>query len=772
MKLIDIIEVFIAGDWGEETYSKETPCAVTCVRGADIIPISEYDFSAIPVRYINQQAYAKKCLQVGDIIIEKSGGSPTQSTGRVSLVSQELLDHAGAVICSNFCTAFRVKKGWNPLYVYYYLQFIYNLGAFFNFEGKTSGIKNLQLDAAFAAIPIEDISESIQNNIVAILQGLERKIAINRQINQNLEAMAKQLYDYWFVQFDFPNENGKPYKSSGGKMVWNEKLKREIPKGWNVLKLGEHCSFNKRTSNGYFNHPILYLDTSNITNNTIDELQFLNPSSDIIPSRARRLVQEGDIVYSTVRPNLKHFGIIMNPDYNMVVSTGFAVITANWSAYRYFIYQFLIQAATIENLSTIAQSAVSAYPSINTSDIENLDLVVPPDSMIEKYAKTACRLYLQIDTNYKEIKSLTKQRDELLPLLMNGQVSVNSDLAVSYIIYKNKIIRIMKENIIQAIVAEMQRDLDCRQMARLKAVLTSELHNVEIIEKSDCATQQTQENEHLLNSFISAKKIEGCSDKTLTYYRNTIERLLVTLSLAICHITTTDIRTYLSDYQEEHQSSKVTIDNMRRIFSSFFAWLEDEDYIAKSPVRRIHKVKTDSLVKEVLSDEQLEQLRDSCTTKRDLAIIDFLSSTGIRVGELVKLNREDIDFHERQCVVFGKGNKERIVYFNARTKLHLQQYLNGRTDDNPALFVSLHSPHTRLTISGVEIRIRKLGQSLSMPKVHPHKFRRTLATMAIDKGMPIEQVQRLLGHVRIDTTLHYAIVNQNNVKLAHKKYLG
>ena len=428
MKLIDIIEVFIAGDWGEETYSKETPCAVTCVRGADIIPISEYDFSAIPVRYINQQAYAKKCLQVGDIIIEKSGGSPTQSTGRVSLVSQELLDHAGAVICSNFCTAFRVKKGWNPLYVYYYLQFIYNLGAFFNFEGKTSGIKNLQLDAAFAAIPIEDISESIQNNIVAILQGLERKIAINRQINQNLEAMAKQLYDYWFVQFDFPNENGKPYKSSGGKMVWNEKLKREIPKGWNVLKLGEHCSFNKRTSNGYFNHPILYLDTSNITNNTIDELQFLNPSSDIIPSRARRLVQEGDIVYSTVRPNLKHFGIIMNPDYNMVVSTGFAVITANWSAYRYFIYQFLIQAATIENLSTIAQSAVSAYPSINTSDIENLDLVVPPDSMIEKYAKTACRLYLQIDTNYKEIKSLTKQRDELLPLLMNGQVSVNSDL--------------------------------------------------------------------------------------------------------------------------------------------------------------------------------------------------------------------------------------------------------------------------------------------------------------------------------------------------------
>ena len=332
--------------------------------------------------------------------------------------------------------------------------------------------------------------------------------------------------------------------------------------------------------------------------------------------------------------------------------------------------------------------------------------------------------------------------------------------------------RIMKENIIQAIVAKMQRNLDSRQMAQLKTVLASELHNVEIIEKADCLSKQSQENEHLLNSFISAKKIEGCSDKTLAYYRNTIERLLVVLSVAICHITTTDIRSYLSEYQEEHQSSKVTIDNMRRIFSSFFAWLEDEDYIAKSPVRRIHKKKTDSLVKEVLSDEQLEQLRDSCTNKRDLALIDILSSTGIRVGELVKLNRDDIDFHERQCIVFGKGNKERIVYFNARTKLHLQQYLDARTDSNPALFVSLHSPFTRLTISGVEVRIRKLGQSLSMPKVHPHKFRRTLATMAIDKGMPIEQVQRLLGHVRIDTTLHYAIVNQNNVKLAHKKYLG
>lgn len=330
----------------------------------------------------------------------------------------------------------------------------------------------------------------------------------------------------------------------------------------------------------------------------------------------------------------------------------------------------------------------------------------------------------------------------------------------------------MKENFIQAIVADMQRDLDCRQMARLKDVLLKELHDVEIMEKADCKKQSQIENSEFLNSFLSAKKIEGCSEKTLAYYRHTIERMLLTVAISVCHVSTTDIRQYLSSYQEEKGSSKVTIDNMRRIFSSFFAWLEDEDYIAKSPVRRIHKVKTDSIVKEVLTDEQLEQLRDNCNNLRDLAMIDLLASTGIRVGELVKLNRLDIDFHERQCIVFGKGNKERLVYFNARTKLHLQKYFESRTDDNPALFVSLSSPYSRLTISGVEVRIRDIGKRLDMPKVHPHKFRRTLATMAIDKGMPIEQVQRLLGHVRIDTTLQYAIVNQNNVKIAHKKYLG
>lgn len=232
------------------------------------------------------------------------------------------------------------------------------------------------------------------------------------------------------------------------------------------------------------------------------------------------------------------------------------------------------------------------------------------------------------------------------------------------------------------------------------------------------------------------------------------------------------MRNYLADYQKEHNSSKVTIDNIRRILSSFFAWLEDEDYILKSPVRRIHKVKTGKSIKETYTDEELELMRDNISEPRDLAIIDMLASTGMRVGEMVLLNKDDINFEERECVVFGKGDKERIVYFDARTKMHLQKYIDSRTDNNPALFVSLSSPHDRLKISGVEVRLRELGRTLGITKVHPHKFRRTLATMAIDKGMPIEQLQQLLGHQRIDTTLQYAMVKQSNVKMAHRKYIG
>lgn len=354
---------------------------------------------------------------------------------------------------------------------------------------------------------------------------------------------------------------------------------------------------------------------------------------------------------------------------------------------------------------------------------------------------------------------------------LNAQTIRPPPLHILYIIgYTTQ--KAMKQQLITAITNEAASFLDSNQLERLTQLLQLQMAEVEVAPRQpDAAVRQQRNNDHL-QGFLSAKKIEGCSEKTLRYYQATIERLFSEVAKDVSSMTTNDIRCYLAAYQEARNLSKVTIDNLRRIFSSFFSWLEDEDYIPKSPVRRIHKVRTDSLVKEVLTDENLEVLRDTCIEQRDLAIIDLLASTGMRVGELVNMNRADVDFQERQCVVFGKGNKEREVYFNARTKIHLRQYLASRTDNNPALFVSLHAPHTRLTISGVEVRLRQLGHKANIAKVHPHKFRRTMATMAIDKGMPIEQVQRLLGHVKIDTTLHYALVNQANVKLAHRKYIG
>ena len=327
----------------------------------------------------------------------------------------------------------------------------------------------------------------------------------------------------------------------------------------------------------------------------------------------------------------------------------------------------------------------------------------------------------------------------------------------------------MKQKIVAAVVQGMLPYLNNAQTEKLQEVLLHALWDYDIIVSDGKAERQEQ---NLLALFLAAKRIEGCSEKSLKYYQATTQAMLDGIGKPIKEIVTEDIRQYLTNYQRERHSSRVTIDNIRRILSSFFSWLEDEDYILKSPVRRIHKVKTASNIKETYSDETLELMRDSCSEMRDLAMIDLLASTGMRVGEMVLLNRDDVDFAERECVVFGKGDKERMVYFDARTKLHLQAYLGSRSDNNPALIVSLKAPFNRLSIGGVETRLRELGRQLGVHKVHPHKFRRTLATMAIDKGMPIEQLQQLLGHKRIDTTLQYAMVKQSNVKLAHRKYIG
>lgn len=325
----------------------------------------------------------------------------------------------------------------------------------------------------------------------------------------------------------------------------------------------------------------------------------------------------------------------------------------------------------------------------------------------------------------------------------------------------------MKNSLIRTINSEMNSYLNNYQLEKLNEILEYNLYNYDVIE----IEENRKELENYTELFIASKKVEGCSDRTLNYYQTTIDNMLEAINKNIKTVDTNDLRNYLTEYQEKNNCSKVTIDNVRRILSSFFSWLEDEDYIIKSPIRRIHKIKTSKVVRETYSDETIEKLRDGCDEIRDLAMIDFLTSTGVRVGELVRLNKNDINFEDRSCIVFGKGSKEREVYFDARTKLHLEKYLSMRNDNNPALFVSLLAPYDRLEISGVEIRLRKLGNDLELQRVHPHKFRRTMATKAIDKGMPIEQVQRLLGHTKIDTTLQYAMVNQNNVKLSHHKYI-
>ena len=584
--------------------------------------------------------------------------------------------------------------------------------------------------------------------------------------------MAKQLYDYWFVQFDFPNEEGKPYKSSGGALVWNDKLKREIPQRWHcgtLLDIAEYtnglaCQKYRPTDNNKLPvikikemHDGLSADTEWVKADIPDDVK----------------VFDGDVLFSwsaSLEVMLWAYG---NGGLNQHI---FKVTSKNGYPRSFYFYQLIHYVGVFKQ---IAEARKTTMGHITQDHLRQSTIALPPNiDVANKLEEKLCPIFDAIVKNNQEIMALTKQRDELLPLLMNGQASVNYHLSVYFfsgiLLYYIEIKTFfgMKERIIQTVLDGMRAFLTDYQLETLKDMTRKALSECEITPKGTEEERRNKENAELLGAFISSKKVEGCSDKTIHYYKSSIEKLIATVKKNVCNITTNDIRCYLAEQQEQRELSKITIDNLRRIYSSFFSWLEDEDYITKSPVRRIHKVRTDALVKEVLTDENIEVLRDSCQEIRDIAMIDLLLSTGMRVGELVKINREDIDFQERQCVVFGKGNKEREVYFNARTKIHLQKYLEQRTDTNPALFVSLHNPHTRLTISGVEVRLRQLGKKVNLNKVHPHKFRRTLATMAIDKGMPIEQVQKMLGHVKIDTTLHYAMVNQANVKIAHRKFLN
>ena len=419
MKLADIIDTFITGDWGEESPTQDTPNAAYCVRGADIVPITNHNFTDIPQRYVCDRTKETKLLAAGDLVIEKSGGSPTQSTGRIVYVSEDLIKAKGNVVCSNFCTAFRVKAGWNPLYVYYFWQNVYNHGAFFNFEGKTSGIKNLQLDNALSAIDIEYLPLEKQNQIVASLASIDEKIKVNRQINDNLEAMAKQLYDYWFVQFDFPNKEGKPYKSSGGAMVWNDKLKREIPQGWSngVLSDVANITMGQSPDGSSYNEDgegiIFYQGSTDFGLRFPDIRQYTTSPS--------RYANKGDILMSVRAP----VGALNIANNDCCIGRGLSALSSKIGSMTHLYYLMNDFRLKFEGMN----SAGTTFGSITKDELFSLPVIIPTKSVISEFEQVCEPIFDKQMIIGEEINALTKQRDELLPLLMNGQASVNYHLS-------------------------------------------------------------------------------------------------------------------------------------------------------------------------------------------------------------------------------------------------------------------------------------------------------------------------------------------------------
>ena len=428
MKLSEIIDAFIAGDWGNESPSSEAPHAVSCVRGADIVPISNNEFANIPLRYVSEHSFQQKLLQVGDIVIEKSGGSPTQSTGRAVYISQALLSASKDVVCSNFCVAFRVKEGWNSFFIYQYWQYLYNSGVFFNFEGKTSGIKNLQLDIALSAIEIEPYPIKKQISIANCLETFDEKITLNRALNHNLEALAKQLYDYWFVQFDFPDENGKPYKSSGGKMAWNEKLKRDIPSSWAVKTIDDVVEvYNGATPSTAdeenYGGDVVWITPKDLSN---QQQKFIyqgerNISNKGYESCSTHLLPSNTVLMSSRAP----IGLLAIAKTELCTNQGFkSFVPKNDNEATYLYYYIQAHIKQIEQLGT-----GTTFKEFSREDVLKFPILKPNDELLDTWEERISAINDKQLEIQKENENLTKQRDELLPLLMNNQVSLNYDLA-------------------------------------------------------------------------------------------------------------------------------------------------------------------------------------------------------------------------------------------------------------------------------------------------------------------------------------------------------
>lgn len=329
-----------------------------------------------------------------------------------------------------------------------------------------------------------------------------------------------------------------------------------------------------------------------------------------------------------------------------------------------------------------------------------------------------------------------------------------------------------REEFMGNVLEKMEKHLDKEQISILERVLSIEIHGWKILPQKYEVIPHDDTTERILCRFLTTKKLAGCSEKTIRSYSFHLKKLIQGLRCPLLEIQTNDIRYYLATYKEIRKVSNVTLDNIRLCFSSFFTWLHDEGLILTNPMKRIMRIKSEKIIKNPFTEEELEKLRMNCRRERDLAIIEFLYSSGVRISEAVQLNRDQINFQSRDCIVFGKGAKERTVYLNSKACIHLKMYLDSRSDDNPALFVSMKKPHQRLTAEAIEDVLRKIGRNAGVDHTHPHRFRRTMATNALNRGMPIQEVKELLGHEKMDTTMIYCTVSKENVRLSHKKYIA
>ena len=695
----------------------------------------------------------KKVAKKGTVLM-----SVRAPVGDLNIATEDIC--IGRGVCS-----LKMKKG-DSEFLYYLLKA--NISSLINRESGTvfGSVNKNDIESFEVKIP-KDLE--VQNKILTILKNIDEKIRVCKELNHNLMSMADSIFQEKFCNFSHYDENELNYSDFG-----------YIPENWKYKTLDEisEVTIGKtppRKEKEWFSEidGIKWVSIKDLGSSGT----YIFDTTEYLTKEAVEKFNVNIVPKDTVILSFKlTVGRISITTEDMVTNEAIAHFKLNdyTNISKEYLYLYLknFNYETLGSTSSIAKA-------INSKIVKKIPVLIPKEEDLEWFARNMENLFNTIKNNQIEINNLTKIRDTLLPKLMSGEIDVsevNCDLKIlintfifNFLYYLMEVNH-MKTKIISKIQNQMKPFLNQGQYLKLTNSLLNSLKDIEILDNNN--DENEIDNLKLLTSFLSAKQVEGRSEKTIAYYRSTLEKMLTKINKQVYNITTDEIRKYLYDYKKEKNSSKITIDNMRRIFSSFFSWLEDEDYILKNPVRRIHRVKTGRVVKEVLTDENLEILRDNCEEIRDLAIVEILISTGIRVGELVRLNIADINFYERECVVFGKGESERVVYFDARTKIHLIEYLESRTDENPALFVSLNKPYERLGISGAETRLRELGNKCNIPKVHPHKFRRTLATNAIDKGMPIEQVQKLLGHVQIDTTMQYAMVNQSNVKIAHRKYIS